>query len=696
MHKNTSRPLVASLCLIFSAHSQSQVDILPSQQGFSGLTFTPNAQVLTTGRGNLSFAQGVPYKNSIADLDSWFINVGLFPHFEAGGRIVTETYNSNCFTEGCGIRDLSASAKFQLPYLYDLTGFNLAFGAQDIGGAANNFAAYYMVADTEFDSINLRLSGGVAKSDLSLGILDGMFAGAEWQPLSFVQLTGEYDAQEFNSMIRVMTPQNSLPYGAQLAAQYQLYSGHENQDQSLWSINASVPFFGNNFTNNEYKRNKIDSQSQLAIQLAENKSSSVQELLDTLKQEGFVDLRLGSRDGTLVISLENKRYRQNPIDGAGVALGIIATYAGEGTYDELIQPQGAEIKSDQQPIELVLLQNKIPMFAIDTDASCYREFLLNASPCGQTLFSTESLDQKLASTDWINETVNDSFGYSELIFAPVMNYAVATEYGVLDYSIGLDTNLYTPLWKGSAFDIRYILPIANSDDYDDGYYQSQALENQIDRALLHQAFRLPVNSMTQFSVGYLKGGYYGGQNETQWYSQSGQHNLGFEVGYFEPQDDDGQEDHTPMLANYRYSMAQWNWQFQVQGGEFWQGDQGVKATSSHWLGDTRLDATYLNSEKEQFVTLNVSIPLTFWREMDPGYLQVRGTSEFNVNVQTRVGETHNQLNTGMGQTTNLHHNLDRKYYTRARLNPNYFENNPTRLRNAYFRYLNEVVYDTEN
>ncbi|MFA0255210.1 YjbH domain-containing protein [Vibrio breoganii] len=688
MRTTASRTLALSLVTGFSYPALAQVDILPSQQGFSGLIFTPNAQTIEAGRGSALFSQGVPYRGSIAELDNWYVNAGVFPHLEVGGRIVTTDYNSNCFTEGCGIRDLSATAKFQLPYLEDLTGFNLAFGAQDIGGAASNFDAYFVVADTEIESFNLRLSGGYGQSDLSLGVLDGPFAGAEWQPFDFVQLAGEYDAQEFNAAVRLMTPRDMLPYGAQLAAQYQLYSGHENQDQTLWGVSASVPFFGDTFTRNKYSDVKPDSQTQVETQLAKGDASSLTQLIGKLEQEGFVNIRVGANLDTLVIALENKRYQHNTMDGAGVALGIISANSGEGVYADL--PRGS---SKTQKVELLLLQNKVPMLSINTELNCYREFLTSGATCEQIQFSNQDLTAKLDQTQWRYETVNDGFGYSELIFSPVMNYAVATEYGFFDYSIGLGTNLYTPLWKGAAVDVRHILPIANSDDYDDGYYESDALENEVDRALVHQAFRLPANTMTLFSAGLIKSDYYGGQNETQWYSTSGMHNLGFEAGYFTAKDSIDTEDRTPLLAHYRLSVAQWNWQMQVQGGEFWGGDQGVKATSSHWLGDTRLDASYLNSESEQFVTLNVSIPLTFWRGMKPDYLTVRGVSEWNFSVQTRVGESHNQLNTGLGKTANNYHNLDRQYFNRARLNPNYFENNPIRLRNAYLRYLDEVVYE---
>ncbi|WP_261817875.1 YjbH domain-containing protein [Vibrio gallicus] len=684
-----SRALSLSLLTSLSYPAFSQVDIFPSQQGFSGLIFTPNAQVLEAGRGSIFYGQGVPYRNSIADLDNWYVNAGVFPHLEAGGRIVTDTYSCNgYFDSNCGIRDLSATAKLQLPYIKDWTGFNLAIGAQDIGGAASNFDAYFIVADTEIEPFNLRLSGGYGQSDLSLGVLDGPFAGAEWQPFDFMQLAGEYDAQQLNAAVRIMTPQGMLPYGAQVAAQYQLYSGHEPQHKTLWGVNASVPLFGDTLTRKKYTDIKPDTATQVKQQLTQNKSGSLTQLINKLKQEGFVNIQVGSDLGTLVVALENKRYRHNPIDGVGVALGIIAA----NTNQEIFNSLPGHTKASQN-IELIVLQNKIPMLSVSSDVGCYKTFLTQAIECTKTQFSTDNLNAKMKQTQWQYETVNDGFGYSELIFAPVMNYAVATEYGVFDYSVGLGSNLYTPLWKGAAIDIRHILPITNSDDYEDGYYASQALENEVDRALFHQAFRLPANLMTQFSAGLVRGNYYGGQNETQWYSSTGMHNFGFEAGYFESNQDSNSIERTPLLAHYRLSVAQWNWQLQVDAGQFWGGDQGVKTTSSHWLGDTRLDATYLNSEREQFVTLNISIPLTLWREMEPGYLQVRGASEWNFNVQTRVGETHNQLNTGLGQTANNYHNLDRQYYSRTRLNPDYFEHNPTRLRNAYLKYLDEVVYE---
>ncbi len=129
-------------------------------------------------------------------------------------KITVVTFNTTK-DKDC-LRDLSASCKIPVTLsFYDLIEFfNIAIGAQDIGGAANNFDTKYIVADKAFDALSLRLSGGYGSSVFANGIMDGPFAGAEWQPLSFIQLTAEYDAAEFNSNAKLFTPQGLLPWEA--------------------------------------------------------------------------------------------------------------------------------------------------------------------------------------------------------------------------------------------------------------------------------------------------------------------------------------------------------------------------------------------------------------------------------------------------------------------------------------------------
>lgn len=247
-----------------------------------------------------------------------------------------------------------------------------------------------------------------------------------------------------------------------------------------------------------------------------------------------------------------------------------------------------------------------------------------------------------------------------------------------------------------------MVPISESDDFKQGgLWHNQAYESKIDRALIHQAVKLPQNIISQFSAGYMMGDYWGGVNETQWYSPQGDHMLGFEVSKFIPTNDKdsyGHEvaDKQSFIANYTYSLPEYNWQLGLQAGEYFQGDTGMRITSNHWLGDSRLTINYLTTKPknsntyEDFLGVSIAIPLTPWRDMKPGYVQVRGTDQFVYSLQTRVGENHNNINTGLGATSDLQHNITRQYENRGRLSPAYFEANIQRLRNAYIRYVKDV------
>lgn len=679
-----------------------EVDNLLSMQSFTGGLLTPNAQVVDHGDFSLLYGQGVPYKEKIAELDNIFFSVGLFPGLEVGGRIVTETYNCNHYTDGgCGIRDLSASFKYQLPFVYDYTGFNLALGVQDVGGAANNFETFYGVADYEFSDFPVRLSAGYSQSKLSNDILNGAFGLAEIQPFSFMQLIAEYDASQINGAVKLFTPEGFLPLDSQLALQYQLYTGHDSDhddNQHMWSLNASLPLrgFGFNQPQDISKNAYLTTQDLVIVEQNKSDAADLTSLKKALKNEGFLNIRVTNNNSKLFIALENKRYNQNQIDGIGVALGIISSYAGEGLFSDL------GINDKEQQIELYFLTNDIPMVKVSTSATCYRDFIVSGVICNTTEFQSSNVQQSYQTVSWLDNEINSGFGRTQIILSPALNHRDATEYGVFDYSLALATNAYTTLWKGAAIDVRHLMPISNSDDFEDGeIWENSRYKNEIDRALIHQAFQIPFNIMTQFSGGYVYGGYVGLMNESQWESEDGRHAVGFEVSQFSYYDEYNEhgykvDNRETMLASYQISVPEWDWQAKATAGQFRQGDNGFKLTTSHWLGDVRLDASYQqtteeNSEKsEQYVTLGVAVPLTLWRSMSPGYVQLRGIDQFTYAVQTRVGESHNNLGTGLGADIGLQHNLSRQYNNRDRLSELYLQENEQRLRNAYLRYLDQV------
>ncbi len=671
-------------------------EVLQSNQAFSGLVFTPNAQIIDPGEFSFTYGHGTPRSSNIHDLDSLSFSVGLFQGLETNGRIVTKTYSTNLYTESDGgLRDLSASFKYQIPAFWSnwvaLDGLNLAVGMQDIEGAANNFDAKYAVADYSFDFLPIRTSLGYGSTSAEGNILNGPFGGVEIEPLSFLQLVAEYDSVDYNAMAKVFTPEGLLPWNMQASLGFMLYSGHDVQnDQQVWQTQFSVPLAGDYVTRETKLTNQLSLEDKLTIAQANAEVASLTTLKQALIDEGFLNIRLGTNDNQLVVTLEDHRYNLNQVDGIGVALGIISSL-----YSET---NASELGLDNDHFTVVTMRNQVPVVKVSASAQAYRTFIRDGGKPEGVAFSTSDFSSVLNNAEWAGDKIQSGFGRTQLILSPGIRYGIATEFGVFDYSLALEANSYTSLWSGAALDIRYVTPISNSDDYDNGRWKDSSFESEINRAQFHQTVNLPLDLRYQFSYGLAKTNYIGYKNDLLWYSPQGRHMFLGEYGQYSHEDNTDKngnpyEDHHIRLVGYTYSHPEWNWQFNVKGGEFWKGDKGYEMTTKHWFGDVNIYATYLETkydtaaESEKFMTLGVAFPLTFWRDMSPGYLQLRGSDQFKFSVQTRIDDSHNNLNNGNGLLVEFQHRLEREYFNRGRYGSAYFDSQTVRLRNAYLRWL---------
>ncbi|MHA2705618.1 YjbH domain-containing protein [Vibrio owensii] len=679
-----------------STNLKGTLQRLPSNQSFTGLIFTPNAQALEYGDFLFTFSQGLPWRDKVQNLDSLMFSFGGLEGLEANARIVTETYNCNGFIEQCGgIRDLSFSLKYQFPLHFISEDVDIAVGTQDIGGALNHFNTNYLVGDYTLESLNTRLSIGYGMSSIPLGVMDGPFGGVEYQPFDFVQFIGEYDSVEFNSSVKVFTPEDILPYDMTASLSYQIYSGHKTDEQTIWNAALSIPLITDYTRSREYARSNVSLMEKLSLEQSKADNASISALVSALRNEGFVNIQVGTLNRSVVAVLENRRYNHNQMDGLGVAMGIISSHIGSNSAQEM------GLSSDR--VELMLLANQKPVVSVQTNATCYQGFVSGSAVCDDIQFSTKNLSDKLELVEWKTERVNSGTLDSQLVLSPMVRHGVATEYGVYDYSFAMSSNLYTFLWSGAAVDIRHILPLAESDDFEDGgYFEDSAYENEIDRAMVHQFFRLPyVDVANQVSLGLVKTDYVGARSESSWFSPSGAHALGLEMSYFQHMDEKDKNgyanlDRQTFLTRYTFSMPEWDWQFNATAGEFWKGDVGAKFTTSHWFEDIEVSASYQvtkfnDTDEEQFVTLSVKLPLTPWRDMSPGLLQVRGNEAYDFNVTTRVGNEFNYLSSGQGDELVMDNSMLRRYFNRGRYGSDYFEENKIRMRNAYLRYLTTQI-----
>jgi len=86
-------------------------------------------------------------------------------------------------------------------------------------------------------------------------------------------------------------------------------------------------------------------------------------------------------------------------------------------------------------------------------------------------------------TWYISEFSRNSY-FAKFTFQPELRSAIGTEFGTIDYTLGVRSAVDLPLWQGGSLQIAGILPLANSENYDSGEpFSSDRLEAALERAI---------------------------------------------------------------------------------------------------------------------------------------------------------------------------------------------------------------------
>ena len=633
--------------------------------------------------------------------------------------------------------------KFLPHFKIDLSRTKFAVGLQDFGGANAFHKNLYTVASYQHNDFEFSMGYGKGYSSNQMGAnyLNGIFGGVSWQATPWAQLMTDFDGTGFNAGIKLSAPQYWLPKNWQVDAIAQLYSDSDmlNRDNAWYGLQITVPLTSGSspdrYTSHGVNRSTLSttatkslalgkvttntinsiakweknttrsngqeiekdttSKSQLgtnstwqlnsplkAQQYRQQSPSDAQldKISTKLIEEGFETVSVGRSNKRIVVAFENNIFRQNELDGLGVALGIVA--------EELTTPSTKQTKFD-----IYLLKRNIPVIKLSGNAERYMNFL-QADNRGHTLTSGSSLyannynlEASISRVEWLSSDQQPSAFVPRIGFFPSLFSVLGTEYGVFDYSLALAGNIQLPLWQGAELDVRGSTPITSSSDFGDGRNtRFQGHSSSVDRILLHQAVSLPQGVVTQFSAGQVYEYFHGAMNETRWQSPSGRHKIRFEVGYFEHKDVKGLTAE-PAIAYYRYHMPEHDWSIELSTGKYWHGDNGYSIVSKHWFGDTTVNITLQKSDFT-FAGLSFSIPLTLRKEMRPQGYQVTGIDQWTWGYRTMISNSANYLYYGnLVASPDLQHNIDRVYFNRDRLSPSYIRANLNRLRSAYQHYV---------
>ncbi|RZL89518.1 MAG: hypothetical protein EOP82_19345, partial [Variovorax sp.] len=244
------REIGAALALLGVSAATPAVAQTPvmSAGGFTGLSVTPTAHLQRWGTASLDYDNelvGAPISPRYGTSGHNIVaGVGLLPNLEVSGRIASNTLNSNCYNEGCGMRDLSFNFKAGAP-LDVGSRWHAAIGATDLGGQTGQFRSAYGVLTYSPDLVDLSLGYAYRQGARSVeSPLDGVFASAAYRPFSWLQAHVEYTDSKAWAGARVFAPPQWLPTGwsAHVGANVRL-RGDERTARNWWSVGLTVPLY---------------------------------------------------------------------------------------------------------------------------------------------------------------------------------------------------------------------------------------------------------------------------------------------------------------------------------------------------------------------------------------------------------------------------------------------------------------------
>ena len=658
-----------------------------SFQGYSGLLNTPNATLIPHGSISLQYSDLVFHNNEYTHNNNLTTAIGILPFAAVGGRIAWFDTQSNCYTDGCRLRDLSANVKITIPFIPPEL-LSLAIGQQDIGGEANHFDTRFLVASKELDKIRLSLGWGQQIKQQSFDRMNGLFGGIEYQALPWLGTIIEHDGQSINVGARLKSPKKLLPFGASLSALLLLHQESDSLPQKqFYGLSIHLPFARQNSYHSKYTakserdfhvignrtekpnrpREITDAASNALTHSSSSKNRSqenkrqppLKQLFIQLNQEGFERVSVGeisSDTKELAIALENTIYSINDTDAIARVLNI----ASNTDYQQY------------SFITVVLKKQGIRAFWIRTE--------LNPQIGGRSQRQKvqSGYPSTLSKIDWKYKDTSYQHLKPRLRVSPALSSAVATEFGVWDYSLALETGTTVSLWKGAIASASYTQSLNQSDDFEENHiFYDNRQSSAIKSYGIQQIVKVNDRFYSSLFAGLSAYDYRSLINESVYLSKSGQHKLSVQAGIY----DNIYETNISRksyLASYRYYLPYYDLSSSITWGQFWEEDQGLRIDLKFWFGDSAVNIFYKDTDNT-FVGMGISLPLTPKRVFNRSWVQIKGANNWQYALQTKIRNPRNDLSFRSAILPPLPQKLDSTLFNEDRLSPLYIQRNIDRL-----------------
>ena len=695
---------IISILLLSLTLSASNLSHTLSNQSFTGLINTPNAQVMTEGDLTMHFnnqfdnvLRGYDYNKAYKYQENYIFGAGLFPYFEIQGKLAeSPSY----------LRDLSTSIKFQLPYKHKYLP-NIAFGLQDVGSASNFYGNKYIVMDKELSFVRASLGYGVSDaSKKNNKRMNGIFGGVEIQTFDWLYLLAEDDSREQFAALRFEMPKS---WSSTFKLSTMFSTNLTNDSKPSLTINLTFPLYENRTSypagrqkqTKEVKSitpKKLPSLSANPKAKLSNKTLKIKNILslDEIKRKlaklGIENITLASKESTIYLAYENGVFLFNDMDAIGIAIGLLT----QTEYKQFIIEQK---------------RSKIVVLTLKGDLLKAKNFYNHPNSLNKRLFVNTL--QKVAPTNLeIYQTyvknANDSFLKTKVEIKPLIKTFVGNEFGVFTYKLWLRTQLQTNIYKGiditAVGDIHIYDSQINNHNYD---YFLKLYENSshIESLMIHANNNL-FGGINTLSIGTLEERYMGAID--QYIYNYGNHTFQFKMGYLESfKDGDTYKEfylgkfntRTLALTKYSYYHDKLDMLSIINIGKYWNQDLGFDIKFKRYFGDVAVYLTYQQStpkrtnasfseSTDHYAGLGIEVPLTLRHTPNFKYVQVKGTNAFDYRVQTTVGRKDgtNSITPGGNYDPEIAISSEKYFYNRNRLQLSYIKSHAFRLKESYDKY----------
>lgn len=632
----------------------NEIESLPSFQGFKGAINTPNANIYKEGEFEFLYSNNIDTLSESTDggadktQENYFLNMGMLPNLDVSFRYTYSESISDAYDSD--LSDRMVNLKYQLPFIpKDL--FQIALGIQDAGGGYSRIHSNYAVLSKEYK--NIRASIGYAQGD-NVGSLDGPFGSVEYQPFSWLNIAGEYDSNDWNSAIKA----NYLTEIGKQRINLGLIAKSSTYDNEIYfGLYANMPF------HNKAKHEKIN---------IKNIPSSI----EALKAYGFSNIAYRIEKDILYFEYENTLYTYNDIDALGMVLGTLA------------------MSNKASTIVVVSKKSNIRQLTTTIRTKEYQEFLKTGKYRSNLLqFSGKTTSKELTKSH------SDSFKPT-LTLKPDFILVDGSEYGHMDYTLAMQAELSMRLAKGTIISTRYNVPLALTDNFDDGgifdYRNRNKTSTEMDQLLLSQylQFDLPYRWISLVQIGQFDKELTGGSVESSISTLDGRHTLTVKASQlkddmYEEMDRYYEEDRNEELISYQYYMDSLNSNLKITAGDFLYGDSGTMLSLERYFSDTIVKFSLAQTEhrykgEHNVAKLTLSVPFGTTKRIKSKYLDIQG-DYLTYNRRKTV-----DFDDEPGYAQPLHlkevdnsFTLEKYYLNQGRFHPAYIKSNYNRLRNVF-------------